>query len=1022
MSTPGDRAIRLRILASGIGARRGAAIMLFIVAVIAVTAAAIGPMFLQSADTSVLTSTARATPIGQTDLLMNEAGSTRELAKMKAASRRAQSLAPGLLAPAIFTVDDAGHFAFENSSFQADILARTGLCSHLHFIDGSCPTAPYDVALSERSAKTAHASVGTVFRIGEPTTTRTQVVTVSAIYIQPSSVNTNYWKEYNYFTFGSGTASNIILDPLVTSFRTALKMDSITEPELSADLAWRPSSTLIGPTALASRARLIESTLLHRYDLPVTSGLSSVVSSVQRDDRLMSTVVLAIVLQLMLLSLLIVYSLGRSIVLDRRSESEFARRHGFPRAALIALAVGEPAALILAALPIGLLLAWGTLGVISHTLFESGTPVRFPVSSILTAVGASVAGVIAMTLASLDLWRSRAVGARQARRFSLAIDAVALFLTVTGVVLLSSKDSLSASHGSALTLAAPGILTLGASLLGLRLIALAINVLIARTAESSRVAWFLALRQIGRRPISMRRLLPLTAATAVLLFAVSSFFLASSNRTLVAHFDGGAAEVVNVTPPARVNFEDAVRRADPSGRQAMAVANYSSSTGDLMAVDSSRLARVAYWETSLSRLSLAQLARKISPSIPNGVVFNGTKLRLTLDVAAGTPDIELGVNLYDQTYQASPSTYIGPITSGTHTYTLSLSGCADVCRLISLAPNWKNSNTSYSPSVSFALTGVSVENNGAWRAVPFGAGKKGAWSAEPSSVQIASPAATAVTFDIPGAQLALQGLLLNVVDLPPALPAIVTGGAASSDAPPSPSANGDIDIDLGGGLLPAHPVAIVSTLPLLGSNGVIADYALAERAATSSEDIRTFQVWLTPGASPAILQRLQRDGVMIGTITTTASRLNVLNHAGVALAYAVALLVTPIAGVLAICTVAFIIITDGRRRRRERAALWMAGVPIREVRRAQTLESLVTLSTSLVLGTVIGLLVDELALAKLPQFVNGSGGLQISHSVPFGPFFGSVGLFAGLLVIAVAVSSRLVMHRAKSRHESEVLE
>jgi putative ABC transport system permease protein len=996
--------------------------MLFIVAVIAVTAAAIGPMFLQSADTSVLTSTAKAAPIGQTDLLMNTAGSAHELAKMKTASRDAQTLAPGLLAPAIFTVDDAGHFAFKDSSFQADILARTGLCAHLHFIRGSCPRAPYDVALSERSAQTAHATIGTVFQIAEPTTSRTQAVTVSAIYVQPPSVNTNYWKEYNYFTFGSGTASNIILDPLVTSFATALKMDSITEPELSADLAWQPRATLVGPSALDSRARLIESTLLRRYDLPVTSGLSGVVNSAQRDDRLMSTVVLAIVLQLMLLSLLIVYSLGRAIVLDRRSESEFARRHGFPRSALIALAVGEPAALILAALPVGLLLAWGTLGVISHTLFESGTPVRFPVSSILTAVGASVAGVIAMTLASLDLWRSRAVGARQARRFSLAIDALALFLTVTGVVLLTSKGSLSASNGSSLTLAAPGILTLGASLLGLRLIALVTNVFISRTAESSRVAWFLALRQIGRRPNSLRRLLPLTAATAVLLFAVSSFFLASSNRTLVAHFDGGAAEVVNVTPPARLNFEDAVRRADPSGRQAMAVANYSSSTGDLMAVDSSRFAKVAYWETSLSRLSLAQLARKISPSIPNGVVFSGTQLRLTLDVAAGTPAIELGVNLYDQTYQASPSTYIGPIVAGTHTYTLSLSGCADVCRLINLAPNWKSSNTNYSKTVTFSIAGVSVMNNGSWHDVSFGAGKQDTWSADPFSVQISPPSPAGITFSIPGPLLAVQGLLLNVVDLPPALPAIVTGGADGSDAPPSPSPSGDIDIDLGGGLLPAHPVVIVSTLPLLGDTGVIADYNLAERAATSSEDIRTFQVWLAPGASPTILQRLEKDGVTIGSITTTASRLNVLNHAGVALAYAVSLLVTPIAGVLAICTVAFIIITDGRRRRRERAALWMAGVPIREVRRAQTLENAVALATSLVLGTAIGLLVDVLALPKLPQFVNGSGGLSISHAVPLGPFFGSVGLFAALLVIAVAISSRLVMHRSKSRHESEVLE
>ena len=492
--------------------------------------------------------------------------------------------------------------------------------------------------------------------------------------------------------------------------------------------------------------------------------------------------------------------------------------------------MGEPAALILAALPVGLLLAWGALGVISHTLFESGTPVRFPVSSILAAVGASVAGVIAMTLASLDLWRSRATGARQARRFSVAIDAIALFLTVTGIVLLTSKDSLSASHGSSLTLAAPGLLTLGASLLGLRLIALVINAFISRTAESSRVAWFLALRQIGRRPISLRRLLPLTAATAVLLFAVSSFFLASSNRTLVAHFDGGAAEVVNVSPPARLNFEDAVRRADPSGHQAMAVANYSSSTGDLMAVDSSRFADVAYWETSLSRESPAQLARKISPSTPNGVVFSGTRLRLSLDVAAGTPAIELrSQSLRPDVSGQSLDVHRSDHRWRAHVH-LSLSGCADVCRLISLAPNWKTSNTNVAKNVIFTLTGVSVEDNGAWHAVPFGAGSKGTWSAVPSSVKVASPSPSGVTFDVPGPQLGAPGAFAQRHRSAPGPTGHRHRGRGSLRCATLALAEWRHRYRLGGGLLPAHLVVIVPTLPLLGSNGVIADYDLAERA------------------------------------------------------------------------------------------------------------------------------------------------------------------------------------------------
>ena len=157
------------------------------------------------------------------------------------------------------------------------------------------------------------------------------------------------------------------------------------------------------------------------------------------------------------------------------------------------------------------------------------------------------------------------------------------------------------------------------------------------------MAWFLALRQIGRRSISLRQ--PPAAygrhgGSAVRRQQLLPFS-ASSNRTLVAHFDGGAGEIVNVSPPARLNFEDAVRRADPSGDQAMAVANYSFSTGDLMAVDSPRFAHVAYWETSLS----GGLARPTRPEdlptpTPEGVVFSGSRLRLTLDVAAGTPAIK----------------------------------------------------------------------------------------------------------------------------------------------------------------------------------------------------------------------------------------------------------------------------------------------------------------------------------------------------------------------------------------------
>jgi hypothetical protein len=594
-------------------------------------------------------------------------------------------------------------------------------------------------------------------------------------------------------------------------------------------------------------------------------------------------------------------------------------------------------------------------------------------------------------------------------------------LTVTGLLELATKSTLSASKGDIVALLAPGMLTLGASLIGLRLVGLAVKILITRTGESTHVAWFLALRQIGRRPETLRRLVPLTAATAILLFAVSSFFLNSSNRSVIAHFDVGAAKVVDVAPPPSLDFEAAVRRADPSGHEAMAAAYYSSATGDMLAVDTSRLATVAYWPRGLSREPLAALARRLSPPIPSGVSFTGSELQLTLDVPVGTPSIELGVSLFDETYQTSQTIYIGPVVGGIHRYYVSLTGVCVACRLTGLAPNWKNPYTSSTKDVRLVLDDVSVQRGRSWHSVSFGAGRKGTWSVQPSSINVAS-SGSSVNFVIPGQQLALSGLLLSPVDLPAAVPAVATRLAEATDAPPSPLPDGDIDVDLGGGLMTAHPVAVTPTLPFIGRAGVLVDFNLAQRAATSNEDYRIFQVWLAPGASPAILARLRAEGVAIGATSSAATRLGQLDHGGIALAYAVALIVTPIAGLLAIGSVAFVIISDGRRRRRETASLWMAGVPMRIVRRAHFLETTVILGVALIVGAVIGFITDSLALSSLPQFVAGTGGLTISRSVPIVPFVCAVGVFGVLLAVAVEVSTRLVMGGRHSHQDSGFME
>lgn len=1007
--------MRARIVVAAFKARRSAAAALFVVAVIAIAAAAIGPMFLQGADTSVLTSTANATPPGQTDLMVITTGGPAQMAKLVSGAKAADRLAHGLLGTPIITLDVGAGFNIKNQQYGTDVLARSDICAHLKILDGVCPTRLNEVAISERSAVVSGVHVGSHLSIGETRSPTSTEVIVSAIYVQPPTVDNNYWKDNGYFDYGTGTPPFLQLDPLVASFSTVLAANPISVPQLTADFAWRKGATLVGAPALESTVVKIKSLLSTHYGLVATSGLGSITGVTRLNDDLMSTVVLAIVLQLILLSLLILFTLGRATILGRRQESEFARRHGFPRSAMIALAIGEPAAVIVAALPVGVLLAWGTVTVLARTLFVPGTPVSIPGGAIIYAAAACVAGITAMTIASSELWRLRSLNVRQAKLVGIAVDAFALALALTGLIALVTKDSLSGEHANPLASIAPGLLALGAGVIGLRLAALLIQAFISRSAESSRVAWFLALRQIGRRPSVLRQLLPLTAATAVLLFAVGSFFLASSNRSLVATFDTGAARVVDVTPPAGFNLETAVRRADPTGHEAMAAAYYSSLTGELLAVDTSRFAAVGFWPASLSHERIAVLANELSPSVPKGVSFSGSELRLTFDVKKGTPTIELGVNVFDETLQNSKTVYVGPVVAGLHSYTIALTNvCLDVCRLTGLVPNWVNPYNPYAKNVNFVLSGVGDRVGGRWYNVAFGAGQKGTWQAQPSSIRIYSTeSSSAVTFEIPGKQLQSAGLLLSPIDLPKATPAIVTTGAEILDPPTPPGRN--ITLDLDGSVLTVRPLTIVPTLPLIGYRGALVAYDFAQRAISNVENSTTYQVWLAPSASPSILQRLRADGVKIGPTAQASSLRGVLDHSGLALAYTVALLVSPIAAVLAIGTAAFVIVVDGRRRRREFASLSISGVPSRVVRRALLLENAVVLGVALVVGAVVGFVTDSLALSSLPEFAGGTGGLPISKAVPITPFLGAVVILGLLLFCCVELTTRSVMRATRAR-------
>ena len=336
--------------------------MLFAVAVVAITGATIGPMFLQSADSSILSSAFSNAAFGKTNLTVISNGGQRQFHELTAGAEAAVRLEHSLLAPPLFTIDAGSTFTLRGGqSYQADILARSGVCTRLRIASGSCPRGIRQVAISKRSALAAHLGIGSPIRLGSADSSHAITVSVVGIYLPPPTVEDSYWQGNNYFSYGYGSASLIDLDPLISSFATAARMGPLGTPQLVASIGWRPVAPFRGQQAILSAASRAESLLSSGYSLVASTQLSSVIAAADHEEHLTSSIVLVIVLQLVLLALLILYTLGRSASISRRPDSEFARRHGFTRASLLALALGEPATLIVAALPAGILIAWATL-------------------------------------------------------------------------------------------------------------------------------------------------------------------------------------------------------------------------------------------------------------------------------------------------------------------------------------------------------------------------------------------------------------------------------------------------------------------------------------------------------------------------------------------------------------------------------------------------------------------------------------------------------------------------------------
>ncbi|MFZ0169293.1 MAG: FtsX-like permease family protein [Candidatus Dormiibacterota bacterium] len=969
--------------------RAAANAALLAVATLAIGAAAAGPLYLGAADDTVLHATLEAAGSGPDAITAASLGESYTGEAPAQSAIRLESHFPvhRLYGNGVLTVDVGvlgGH---------GDLVARPGVCQHLNFIAGHCATRRGQVEATVYAASAVHARLGKLFQLSGAGPVDTFLLVG---LIRPGNYNAPYWMGDDFFSQGGGE---------IGTFFTPL---STVTGFLAADTAQFPlrisSTTPSNLQLLVNDVSSFDYAATTKLGLTVTTGLFGTIDQYDLQATEMAAIVAVVDLELVLLTLLVLYSLVVRTARARQREVALAKIHGFKWISGLMVGIAEPLAVLCMALPLGIGLAWLGVNLISPVLLAGSPVAMFPLVVIAGLVGFS-GGVFALAvavrriLAGSLLDEVRGVEPRPPAAAWAVWDGVAAALALAGLVELMESGVLAAGRPNPLALIAPALLGAAVAVVGVRGLLLITRPAIRITAESRFVAASLALRQVLRRPSSLRQVLLMTVACSLVCFAVETWSVAGNNRVVRADFREGAPRVLQVDTPPDVNLVAAVRAADPSGRYAMAVEELQSPGENLLAVDARRLAKVAFWPPGVSRARVQTIARWLEGHLAPPFLLTGSAVRMTVAVTGALqPPPDLQFDLLDNSNNAGVADF-GYLQSGVHQYFAPLpASCVDGCRVESLTPYWSpQSGGAQATTYALTVSAIQALSGGGWQSVAPLVYHSDYWQAGASGAEV-SRAPVGIQFGFH--DTAGQDIAPSVV--PAALPATLPGVATRSSQPSDSTTASVLDFD--GTPLTIRTAFPVTSLPSLGRSGYLIDLSTALRAENNPNPNDIEYVWLAQQTPPKVVRDLRRQRITIVSQSTPTAAIRSSDRQGVALAYQFFMFAAAAAGALAIATALLTVLLDARRRGYELVMLRVAAVDTRTLRRALVLEQLSVLLPGVVLGLAAGLLASRLALASAPEFAT-AGGPPLQLGLPILPVAALALALACALLLAAWVAA-----------------
>lgn len=590
------------VVGGALAARRGQALVVALIALLASAAVAVSPWYAVSAAQQVGVAAMSATPVGDRLISVSQQFGVDEPVPADLRGELHRQFAPAGFAP-VFGGSVPVELHPDSGPADVRLAYREEICDHL-VVTGTCPAAAGEVLIpATLAAVLQDGDEIAVTQNGEPAGT----VRVVGVYQIADSAEA-YWGSGQLVGLGSLSASE--RETLFTPPRSlagyqrvtyAYELVAIPEEFAAIDLDEFTTTTLADGLAELRR---------QTYTL-TTTGLEEVADLVAQDRRNVTAGVGVGVAVLLLFTWFALVVVLREAVVQIRGDVGWWRLHGVPAGRGWVSALSQSAA----PLVVGGLLG-GAAGVaVGQALaspIEGADPQRTAVLLALMLIGLTLAGglvaVVATQLGSLrtpvrDLLRRVPARPGRWRRSLLDLVLVALAAVAVGQAVWVGPDATGtagtgpAAGESGLALLAPGLAVLAIALVA----AWAVPPLVARLAgyalRTGRLAVTLVAASVARRPGTHRLFALVAVAVGLLVMALVGWDTTDRDQRQRAALEIGADRVLTVVAPDSARLLAAVRAVDPSGTRAMAVVRRSR-TGEhppVLAVDSTRLAAVAGW-------------------------------------------------------------------------------------------------------------------------------------------------------------------------------------------------------------------------------------------------------------------------------------------------------------------------------------------------------------------------------------------------------------------------------------------